>query len=177
MPEQRDSPCQMVSPQYLAGFVDGEGHLGIERIANTSFRSHYHSTEHVVRVHVANTNLEVLQAIQRDYGGSLVAMKAPNRPRNRQAWKLIWNSRKAEKLLRIVGPHLIVKRPQYLLILEFLATRQKNKRVGGSNGRLDPSEIAVRDGFHGRLKQLNHRGVRSGSTRSEHDHVGANLNP
>ena len=167
------STATSISPQYLAGFIDGEGNLGIERINNGKAKSfrwlpsrvsriYYRSPEHTIRIQVSNTNLDGLRAIQHDYGGSLTAMKAPNRPRNKQAFKLTWTSRRAEGLLSVVGPHLVLKRPQYGLILEFMKFRQKNKRLGGSNGRLDPSVIEIRDDFQRRLKELNRRGVRDG---------------
>ena len=159
-----------LSLEYLAGFIDGEGSLGIERINNGKPKLYkwlptgppklyYRSPEHTIRVQVSNTNLGGLKVIQEAYGGSLTAMKAPNRPRNKQAYKLTWNSRRAEKLLTLVGPYLVLKRPQYLLLMEFILHREKNRRVGGTNGRLDPRTIEVRDGFVRRLKDLNRRGV------------------
>lgn len=166
-----DSARQPISPEYLAGFVDGEGTLGIERINNGKARpygvtasgtprSWYHSPEHVVRVQVSNTNLEGLEAIQAMFGGSLTKMKNYNRPNNRIAYKLTWNSRRAEQLLDVVGPYLVLKRPQYLLLLEYINARHQNRRLPGFHGRLDPSEIALRDSFHERLKALNHKGPR-----------------
>jgi hypothetical protein len=158
-----------ISAEYLAGFVDGEGHLGIERINNGKLKEYRRSPnhpsrwynrspEHTVRVQVSNTNLDGLKAIQRNFGGSLTVMKS-HRPRNKQAYKLTWNSRAAERILQLVGPYLVLKRQQYLLLLEFMRVRQKNMRMGGSNGPLDPVIIELRDDFHRRLKALNRRGV------------------
>ncbi len=160
-----------ISPEYLAGFVDGEGTLGIERINNGKTRpygvtfggtprSWYHSPEHIVRVQVSNTNLAGLQAIQAVFGGTLTKMKSYNRPNNRVAYKLTWNSRRAERLLGIVGPHLVLKRPQYLLLLDYIGARHPNRRLPGFHGRLDPTEIALWDSFQRRLKELNHKGQR-----------------
>ncbi|HEY5538879.1 MAG TPA: hypothetical protein VIL58_04990, partial [Thermoplasmata archaeon] len=95
-----------ISPEYLAGFIDGEGYLGILRIANGKPKAYQRSPahpvkiynrspEHIIRIQVANTNLDGLKAIHESYGGSLKAMTAPNRPRNRQAYKITWNSRRA----------------------------------------------------------------------------------
>ena len=64
--------------------------------------------------------------------------------------------------MAIVGPYLILKRPHYRLLLEFLQHRQKNRRVGSTHGPLDPEAIAVRDGFHKRIKELNRKGPREG---------------
>ena len=123
-----------VSLDYLAGFIDGEGSLGIERINNGKPklyrwlptgppRLYYRSPEHTIRVQVSNTNLDGLKAIQEVYGGSISAMKAPNRPKNKQGYRLTWNARRAEEILRLVGPRLILKRPQYLLLKEFMQYR------------------------------------------------------
>ena len=175
-----------ISPQYLAGFIDGEGYLGILRIANGKphpyQRSPVHpvkmynrSPEHIIRVQVANTNLDGLKAIHAVYGGSLKAMTTPNRPRSRQAYKITWNSSKAERILGIVGPYLILKRPHCCLLLDFLRHRQKNKRLGSSHGPLDPKEIAIRDDYHRRIKELNRKGPREGDAQAYDDL--ANLNP
>jgi len=110
-------------------------------------------------VQVSNTNLEGLKAIQESYGGSLAVMQAPNRPKNKVGYRLTWNSRRAEDILKLVGPYLILKRPQCKLLVEFMQSRQKNKRIGGSNGPLDPKVIEIRDEFHRRLKALNRRGI------------------
>lgn len=165
-----------ISPEYLAGFIDGEGYLGILRIANGPRRLRHspehpwkvynRSPEHIVRVQVANTNLEGLRAIHAIYGGSLKPMSTPTRPKNRQAYKITWNSRKAERILHLVEPYLILKRPQCLLLLEFIGHRQKNRRLGGSTGHLDPDVVAVRDDFHRRLKELNRKGPREGDGRA-----------
>jgi hypothetical protein len=162
---------ERISPEYLAGFVDGEGTLGIERInngkvrpygitSNGAPRSWYHSPEHIVRVQVSNTNLAGLKSIQAVYGGSLTTMKSYNRPNSRVAYKLTWNSRRAEQLLKVVGPYLVLKRPQYLLLLEYMSARHLNRRLPGFHGRLDPTEIELRDSFQRQLKELNHRGRR-----------------
>ncbi len=113
-----------------------------------------------MRVPVSNTNLAGLDAIRETFGGSLTRMKTHNRPNNRIAYQLTWNSRRGEGLLGLVGPPLVLKRPQYLLLLEFMQARRKNRRLGGSNGRLDPSEVELRDSFPQRLKNLNRKGPR-----------------
>ena len=149
--------------------------MGILRIANGKPKAYQRSPahpvkiynrspEHIIRIQVANTNLDGLKAIHESYGGSLKAMTAPNRPRNRQAYKITWNSRRAERVLEIVGPYLILKRPQHRLLLEFLQLRQKNKRLGSTHGPLDPEVIAIRDDFHKRIKELNRKGPKPGDT-------------
>ncbi len=170
MPEPACAQRTIISPQYLAGFIDGEGYLGILRINNGKPRPfqrspahppklYNRSTEHIIRVQVSNTNLDGLKAIQQSYGGSLTAMKTPNRPRNKQAYKLTWNSRRAEEILKLVGPYLVLKRPQHALLKQFMECRKKNQRRGGSTGPLDPEVIDLRDEFHRRLKRLNQKGA------------------
>ena len=126
----------------------------------------HRSPEHIVRVQVSNTNLEGLKTIQASFGGSLTPMSMPTRPNNRQAYKLTWNSRKAERILHLVEPYLILKQPQCQLLLEFIEQRQKNRRLGGSTGQLAPGVIAILDEFHRRLKELNRKGPREGDARA-----------
>src|SRR5207249_11767994 len=50
----------MIPVQYLAGFVDGEGYLGLARI-----RRHHRSRDYCLRLSIYNTNRMILQDIQR----------------------------------------------------------------------------------------------------------------
>src|SRR2546427_8507806 len=84
----------MIPVQYLAGFVDGEGYLGLARI-----RRDHRSPEYCLRLSVYNTNRRILEDIQRTTGGSMAVIDqrqggwkdsyAPLSP-NPAAAKLVW---------------------------------------------------------------------------------------
>ena len=96
----------MIPVQCLAGFVDGEGYLGLARI-----RRHHRSPEYCLRLSIYNTNRMILEDIQRTTGGTMSVIG------QRQAgWKvsyaLIWTNAAAAKLIRKIKPFLIVKSEQ-----------------------------------------------------------------
>jgi hypothetical protein len=90
----------MISAEYLAGFVDGEGCIGIGS-TNTSL---------VLTLAISQVNLTVLQEIQKDYGGHLTPCKVKGN--RRPAWILRWSSKAALSVIEKILPYLIVKKPQ-----------------------------------------------------------------
>ncbi|MEE8232346.1 MAG: hypothetical protein V3R46_03400, partial [Thermoplasmata archaeon] len=68
---------RMVSVEYLAGFMDGEGSLSLSRIPRG--RS---NPEYCVRVTIANTDTAILSEIQEDWGGTIHSMG-----QGRSGWK------------------------------------------------------------------------------------------
>ena len=58
----------MLSPEYIAGFLDADGHIGIVRQKSTES---VHGYQHKVDVTFVNRCKEVLQMIQSIYGGSM----------------------------------------------------------------------------------------------------------
>ena len=149
----------MVSAEYLAGFIDGEGYLALGRIPRTV------SHEYPVRVVVYNTNPAVLESIRRKWGGTL-SYSGPRKPRWKPQYALIWTNAAAAKLLVTVSPYLRVKSKQAVALLEFHRRLRKCRRVRDARGRLLPlseRELEFREAFYRYLKRLNARG-RSAST-------------
>jgi LAGLIDADG DNA endonuclease family protein len=146
----------MVPVEYLAGFVDGEGYLGLARIPR---RNGAH--EYCVRLSIYNTNRSVLDEIRTTWGGtmSIVARKLP-------VWKpsyaLIWTNAAAAGLIRKVAPFLVVKSRQAEALIAFDERIQAGRRSRDPKGRLLPlslAEVGARESVYLRLKQLNRRGA------------------
>ena len=98
-----------MSPEYLAGIIDGEGHI---RYAESNYTYHY------VRVSVVNTYRPLLDAIQREFGGSVKVHTKSGHPKGwSESWT--WNTAgiNAERILRLVLPYLIVKRSTAIDVL------------------------------------------------------------
>lgn len=103
-----------ISPQYIAGFIDGEGYLGL--YAYSVNKSSYVSAVKVAQVAVG---LPVLQALQSQYGGHIGFRKSKkDNHQDSYAWEL--KSKKGiNKLLDDTLPYLIVKREQAVLLKEY----------------------------------------------------------
>lgn len=122
--QSKESP----SLEYLAGFFDAEGSLMIIRSKGIGSRK----PRYGARMALANTNRDVLEDIQRAYGGLLFSYL----PR-KVGWKpsnyLIWTGKRVHRVFPLIVSHLRLKRPQARILMEFL---QRDRRATeGENGR------------------------------------------
>ena len=103
---------------YLAGIVDGEGCLQICKHGPRLRRA----CDYAFRLRVSNTNLELLKALQAEYGGSIYSPPSHNSSgfgSKRQTSSIDWRGTTAFALVHRILPHLIVKREQAIEILKF----------------------------------------------------------
>lgn len=148
----------MVPVEYLAGFVDGEGYLGLAKIPRRNG-----SREYCLRLSVYNSNLPALEEIQRSWGGT---MSAPGRrhPGWKPGYALIWTNAAAAQVLRKLGPFLIAKSRQAQALLTFderLQAQRRRRRSRDQSGHLLPMpkrEAKAREGVYQTLKRMNRRG-------------------
>lgn len=148
----------MPSLEYLSGFIDGEGSLSLSRIPRSGgYR------EYCLRISIANTNRQILEEIQDEYGGTL-AGAGKGHPKWKPSYALIWTNAAAARLLAAVAPHLRVKEGHATALLEFVDHLSRCQRRRDTKGRLLPlsrGEIRIREAFYKRLKRLNLRGRNS----------------
>lgn len=149
----------MVSAEYLAGLVDGEGYIGLARIPRRP------SPEYCARVAIYNTNRGILDEVQRLWGGTMSSI-----PERRAAWKrsyaLIWTNAAASLLLGRIVPNLRIKEPQARLLLQFHGRLRGLRRARDVSGRLlplDSGELAFREALYQKIKLLNRPGCRDAS--------------
>lgn len=146
----------MVSLDYLAGFVDGEGSLSLARKPRRG------SPEYCVRVSIANTNREILGEIQQELGGTIAESRRRN-PKWKLGYSLIWTNAAAVGILRRIAPHLRVKSSNAVALLEYTEHVIEYGRPRDRKGRILPlskEEMKVREAYHERLRRLNARGPR-----------------
>lgn len=144
----------MVSVEYLAGFVDGEGYLALGRIARAR------SVEYPLRLVVYNTNADVIESIRTVWGGT-ISHSASRKPGWKDQYALIWTNAAAANLIERVAPYLHVKAEQAAALLEFHAHVKSFPRNRDSKGRLLPmpgEEQESREAVYQHLKTLNARG-------------------
>lgn len=106
----------MVSAEYLAGFIDGEGTIcAYAYFIKSSFVT-------ALRVEVYNCNLEALLLIQQDWGGRIqtsASSKFEKNPNWRKSYSLVWGKRKdVKRILEAVNPFLLIKNRQVAYVLE-----------------------------------------------------------
>lgn len=92
--------------QYLAGILDGEGHIGI--VSNSQGR-------YSVRIQVGNTHFGLIKSLHENYGG-WVDHVTPRNPKWRPFGLWYISGGEAVNLLARVEPFLVVKKLQALVV-------------------------------------------------------------
>ena len=142
---------------YVAGFIDGEGCIRMQRIVRTrKQRKHRLSTHFACTVEVANTNTEVLRKIQAEYGGRFTDRICNGNPNAKLYAVLQWHARSCYRLVKEIYPFLIVKRKQARLIFHYLKTVENQGNWLGQNylrARRIKSKLCKK------FKLLNKRGI------------------
>lgn len=88
---------------YLAGFIDGEGNIGIDK-----YNKYGTSVNYAIKVAISNTNRKILEWIKDDYGGYISTLKR-RLPHHRVCYQLVVRHLKAYNLLKDVTPYLKIK--------------------------------------------------------------------
>ncbi len=135
---------------YFAGFVDGEGTIGIIRASRRAQRGGYRLQPYFS---ICNTNVAVLEAIQVMCGnGRLVQQTNPLLPTHKTLYALRFSPNQIRHLLPQLRPYLIVKLKQCEYLMEFLSIN-----TGGSH--LTEERISRALAIRDTLCALNQRGV------------------
>lgn len=106
---------------YLAGFFDGEGCVSI--IHTPARGEHYYE----VRVSANQVDPAPLYVMQRRFGGRLVPLSTPDGLRQQYGW--IVSGPRGSDALSAMLPHLIVKRTQAVLAIQFQAGMKKGQPI------------------------------------------------
>lgn len=132
----------MISSQYAAGFMDGEGCINVSSCRTSTY----------IRVLVVNTNREVLELFQQRWGGDIKQNK-----QHKAHWKISYTWRvshiSCQHFLKDIYPFLVVKKKQAeAAFIFFEAQPGKGKRW--SETGLEEANKAINQ-----IKQLNKKGI------------------
>ena len=132
----------MISDQYAAGFMDGEGCINVSSCRTTTY----------IRVLIVNTNREVLELFQQRWGGDIKQNK-----QHKAHWKVSYTWRVSHAaclaFLQDIHPFLVVKRKQAEAAFIFF-NNQPGKGKRWSESGLEEANKAILS-----IKQLNKKGV------------------
>lgn len=108
-----------VDRAWLAGFIDGEGHIGLVALRSGK----YGGGRYELVVAVFNTHIPTLVSIHEDWpGGRMYTRERDTEKGHRISGTVKWVSRKAANLLQEVYPFLRTKKEQARVALEFVET-------------------------------------------------------
>lgn len=107
----------MITPQYLAGLIDGEGYLGllpskVKGLKNQSF-------EPVIKICLTGkSGYLVIKKLQEQFGGTMESRKIQKGKRQPWTWALK-SRRKVKDFLLPIETHMLVKQDQANVLIQF----------------------------------------------------------
>lgn len=132
----------MISAQYAAGFMDGEGCINVSSCRTSTY----------IRVLIVNTNREVLELFQQRWGGDITQNK-----RQKTHWKVSYTWRVSyaacRDFLKDIYPFLVIKKKQAEAAFIFFDS-QPGKGKRWTDGSLEEANKAILS-----IKQLNKKGI------------------
>ncbi len=110
-----------ISVEYIAGFFDGEGCIGIYySSAGRRRKDGTKSAVYRLSVSLGQTDPAVIRHLKDQFGGTVSFYERSKKNPNRlDAWYWYITSKRAGDFLRAIEPYVIGKRQQLLLALEF----------------------------------------------------------
>ena len=117
---------------YMAGFLDGEGYIGLSKFVGDSNKKYIHKWTYKARVVVSNCNLELLQWVKDNFGGFIAKKKLQGN------WTQGYNLQIGypEKWLPKVIPYLVGKKKKAILFMEAVKLLNQRKKRTNQAGEL-----------------------------------------
>lgn len=135
---------------YLAGIIDGEGHIGINRSVTTTQRRT--TPRYQPELTIVNSNRRLIDWLHDTFGGSVKDRKK-QRDYHKQTWAWKVGDRKAAALLAAVLPYLIAKHAQAEMVVRFF--RDATPRTHGRGVQMTDEECARRQTIYEGIRALN----------------------
>lgn len=140
----------MLSKQYLAGFIDGEGYLSVVTHSDTRTKRGF-TLQPVIAI--GSVDKIILDEISKITSGKFQSRKKIKG--NKQLYFLQVQDLEGIKLcLKQILPYLVIKKQQTTLLNEYVKLRLKNKNKGYSDRELEIAKI---------FKTINKRGDKVGN--------------
>ncbi len=132
---------------YIAGFFDGEGCV--------NFTQSGQCKTWVIRVMIRNTNLEIIEKIQKAFGGRIQVTHQKTKP----AWKTsyCWRADGAHAIafLKLIDPFVFIKKDQIITAMLWDDIRNRSRGQKRDEEYRSSMELLVRQ-----MQWLNRKGPR-----------------
>ena len=141
----------MASVEYVAGLIDGEGWIGITQ------RSRGGTYTIDVKVSMSDMGMPALRALEATLGGKAIPDREAADTR-RPSWRWSLSGKRAATALRVVAPHLLVKREQARIALQLMEMVESAPMGRGGGAQWSPEMLNRAELLRNRIKHLNRRG-------------------
>ena len=148
----------MINLNYLAGFIDADGWIGIYK-SNPNGKEQK-SPRYTLEIGIGQImrGYEMFKEFEKQFGGHVSIYKMPeDKPQWKQQCRYKANGDTAKKILEKIRTKLILKQEQCELAIEFQRKKNKtNKKHNNFRGKILPPEvIEEREDYYQMLKKLN----------------------
>jgi len=128
----------MISPEYLAGFFDADGYVGVVKTKKWNYFG--------LRLVLINTDKFFLQSVQAQYGGSLTRKDyKKSKEHHKIGWHLSFYSNDAKRMSMMLLPFSRIKSSQLMLALQFPIGR---KVMAGEFGAPKIDKVKQEEIYH-----------------------------
>lgn len=126
-----------MSPEYLAGFFDGEGCIDCQYMYPKQAPGVFYVRPRL-RIGLADVGRAVLEDLQKTFGGHLYRRAGQNDAQSAStSWELL-TQQGVKDVLGMITPHLVIKRQQAQLVMWWLDNA--SGRYGGRGHRTQMTE-------------------------------------
>ena len=132
---------------YLAGLIDGEGMIAIEKY---QIAGHYKSPRYTMKVDIQMSDRPAIEHVATLFERNIMIKKATANM-TKVAYRISWQAQIAARLLESLLPYLVLKHPQALVALDFQMIAGTPRRIGGA---LTAEELEARDYCYRELRRL-----------------------
>lgn len=133
---------------YLAGLIDGEGWVGIQR--NTSKKSGNYN--YVAKIIIGNTNKKII-AVKEEIGHGYIHLRKSKNPKHKNVFIWVLSSNAIRAILPLVLPYLRIKSNQAELLMSYLSLATQ-----ANLPEKKKEYLCAVDAIYLKLRQLNKKG-------------------
>ena len=152
--ETRSKQLKNTDLAYIAGFIDGEGTIGIFKVekTNAAHKAHWNPS-YRLRLFITQTSLVPLHYIRDFYPGGYITLKKRYNLTHKDCFTLGYTGKLAAQILKDCRPYMMVKDKEADLALDFIDNMVLIDRSLGK--RLLPQEVERREVTYQKMKELN----------------------
>lgn len=147
----------MITNDYIAGFVDGEGYIGlIKKRSDKTVLGHFYKP--CVKIAQKESNRKILEILKSKYGGTISKTRQHENTNSSVMWE-ISNRPMVQKFLLDLKDKLYLKDENLRLILKYIDLPQVTNRRDKEYQRFRKEIDNKKEVIYNRIREINKRGL------------------
>ena len=140
---------------YVAGIIDGEGHISIRRSmpANASKQKRL-SPAYEIMVGITNTSPKLIEFLKDEFGGTVTLMNQDRPEHHKPCFRWGLSSNQAIRFIEAIAPFLLVKKERAELVLAYSRIKPEYDRTNEGYRIVSEETIKAKDEIYHRIRSL-----------------------